>query len=371
MIPYSRQKIEADDIAAVVRVLRSDWLTQGPNISAFEQALAKYCGQSFAVAVPNGTAALHLAYLAAGIGKGDEIITSPNTFVATTNMAIVCGAKSVFCDIRLDTYNIDEGKIERLITEKTKALVPVDFAGHPCELAKILRIARKHKLLVIEDACHALGARYHGKKVGGLGSDMTIFSFHPVKPITTAEGGAILTNNKEFYDRMVRLRNHGIHRDKLGKNVMTELGFNYRITDLQAALGLSQLPKLERFIRRRRQVVAWYHQELGRCQGIVLPRQLAGSYSGWHLFIIRVVNPKHRDALSEYLKANGIGANFHYPAVYSHPYYRQHGFGKFSLPNEEVYHHTAVTIPCHQQLTRGQVRFISKTIKEFFAHAAA
>src|SRR3989344_9402184 len=192
MIPYSRQHIDEEDIQAVLEVLKSDWLTQGPTIAEFEKALAEYSGARFAVAAPNGTAALYLAYKAAGLKEGDEIITTPNTFVATSNMALVCGAKPVFCDIRPDTRNIDENKIEELITPRTKAIVPVHFAGHPCEMDKILEIAKKHNLLVIEDACHAIGAEYQGKKIGGL-SDLSVFSFHPVKPITTGEGGAILT----------------------------------------------------------------------------------------------------------------------------------------------------------------------------------
>src|SRR3989344_4941702 len=257
MIPYSRQSINEDDVKAVTDVLRSDWLTQGPSVATFEKALAEYCGAKFAVAVPNGTAALYIAYKAAGLTEGDEIITSPNTFVATSNMALMCGAKPVFCDIRSDTRNIDEAQIEALITKRTKAIAPVHFAGHPCEMDAILAIAKKRKLLVIDDACHAIGSKYHGKKIGGLG-DLSAFSFHPVKPITTGEGGAVLTNSEEYYKRMLIFRTHGITKDpkkteKIGKwfYEMVELGFNNRITDIQCALGSSQLRRLPEFQAKR------------------------------------------------------------------------------------------------------------------------
>ena len=218
MIPYGHQSINKKDIEAVVKVLKSDWLTQGPNVLEFEKALAKYCGAKYAVAVNNGTAALHLAYLTAGLKKGDEVITSPNTFAATANMMMAVGAKPVFCDIHPDTYNIDESKIENLITKKTRAIVPIHFAGQPCKMDEINRIAKKHKLIIIEDACHALGAKYKGKKIGACDfSDMAVFSFHPVKSIATGEGGVILTNDKKYYEKLILLRNHGIYKDKRNK----------------------------------------------------------------------------------------------------------------------------------------------------------
>src|SRR3989339_21811 len=261
-IPYGKQTIDTQDIKTVEATLKSDWLTQGPKIQAFEKALANYCRAKYAVAVSSGTAALHLAYLATGLAHGDEVITTPNTFVATTNMVLACGAKPVFADIRLDTYNLDETKIETLITPRTKMIVPVHFAGQPAEMSTILRLAKKHQLLVIEDACHALGAEYQNKKIGALGSDMTIFSFHPVKPITTGEGGAIVTNNRKYYAQLLLLRSHGIKKDRRGFNVMTALGYNYRLTDIQSSLGLSQLKKLDRFLTKRRQIVGWYQAEL-------------------------------------------------------------------------------------------------------------
>ncbi len=365
-IPYGRQTISAEDIAAVIKVLRSDWLTQGPNISAFEEALARYCGAKYAVATSHGTDALHLAYLAAGLKKGDEVITTPNTFAATANMLLAVGAKPVFTDIRLDTYNLDEAKIEKLLTKKTKAIIPVHFAGQPVEMEKVLKLAKKYRLIVIEDACHALGARYRNKKIGSLKSDMAVFSFHPVKAITTAEGGAILTDNEKYYRRLVSLRNHGIYKDQAGKNVMIDLGYNYRTTDLQAALGLSQLKRLDSFLHKRHKVAEWYYQELNQVKEIVLPKQLPRNYSGWHLYVVLVTNPELRDPLMSFLKERGIGVNFHYPAVYSHPYYQKIGYKNLQLPNAEVYHRSCLTLPCFPRLSRGEVKSIAKVIKTFF-----
>lgn len=368
MIPYGKQFIDKEDIDEVIKVLKSDWLTQGPKILEFEKILAKYCGAKYAVAVCNGTAALYLAYLAAGLKKGDEVITTPNTFVATTNMLLAVGAKPVFCDIRLDTCNVDESGIEKLITKKTKAIAPVHFAGHSCEMDKIKRIAKKYKLIVIEDACHALGGEYKNSKVGSCRySDLAVFSFHPVKPITTGEGGAILTNNKKYYKKLVSLRSHGIYKDKKGKNVMTELGYNYRLTDIQAALGISQLKKIDQFIKKRRQVVKWYKQELKDVRDIILPIELSKNYSGWHVYVIRVVKARVRDALAAYLKKNGIGVNFHYPAIYSHPYYQQNGYKSFRLVNAEKYQNSCITLPLHTKLTKKDIKYICDLIKLFYA----
>jgi len=367
MISYGHQNIDQSDIGEVIKVLKSDWLTQGPKVLEFEKALADYCGAKYAVAVCNGTAALHLAYLAAGLKSGDEVITSPNTFVATTNMLMALGVKPVFCDIRLDTYNIDESKIEKLITKKTKAIVPVHFAGQPCAMDEIYRIARKHRLLVIEDACHALGAEYKGKKIGDCQySDMAVFSFHPVKSITTGEGGVILTNNKKYYEKLTSLRNHGIHKDKKGKNVMMELGYNYRMTDIQAVLGISQLKKLAGFIKTRRQIVKWYEQELGKNVDIILPEEIKNNYSAWHIYVIRVKRSNDRDRLAAYLKNNGIGVNFHYPAVYGQPYYRENGFKKVKLENEDIYNNSCITLPCFPGLTQKNVTYICRITKGFF-----
>jgi len=366
MIPYGHQSIENDDIEAVVKVLKSDWLTQGPKIEEFEKALAHFCGAKYAVAVANGTTGLHLAYLAAGINQGNEVITTPNTFVATTNMLMVIGAKPVFVDVRLDTYNLDETKIEEKITKKTKAIIPVHFAGHPCEMEKILEIARKNKLIVVEDAAHALGAKYKNKKIGSLKSDLAVFSFHPVKSITTGEGGVIVTNNKKYYEKLKLLRSHGVYKNSLGDNIMSELGFNYRLTDIQAALGLSQLKKLDRFIKKRHQIVSWYKQELFKLNQIVLPAEKQNSYSAWHLMVIRVKNKNCRNPLKHFLLKNGISVNFHYPAVYKQPYYQKNGYKNIQLLNMEKYHQTALTLPLYPDLKKKQVIYICNKLKSFF-----
>lgn len=363
---YGCQNVNTADIKAVVAVLESDLITQGPRVKEFEEKLAKYCGAKYAVLVSNGTAALHIAYLAAGIKAGDEVITTPNTFVATSNMLMVAGAKPVFCDIRNDTLNIDEEKIEKLITAKTKAIVPVHFAGVPCEMDKIINIAKKHKLAVIEDACHALGAEYKNKKIGGVG-DMTVFSFHPVKSITTGEGGAVLTNNENFYKKMLSLRGHGIHKDQNNFNVMTEMGYNYRMTDIQAALGISQLKRLDNFVKIRRKVTGWYKKNLKKIDEIIMPKEEDKNHlSSWHLYIIRVKNQNDRVPLYNFLKENKVEVNFHYPAVYSHPYYRNNGFKNLFLPNEEIYYKSCITLPLHTKLSEKDVLYVCGVIKKFF-----
>ncbi|MSR71063.1 MAG: UDP-4-amino-4,6-dideoxy-N-acetyl-beta-L-altrosamine transaminase [Candidatus Taylorbacteria bacterium] len=367
MIHYGGHNINEVDIKAVEKILRSDFITQGPSIIGFEKKLAKLCGARFAVSVCNGTAALHMAYIAAGIEAGDEVITTPNTFVATTNMLLVLGAKPVFCDIRLDTCNIDETKIEALITSKTRAIVPVHFAGQPCEMDTILKIAKKHSLLIIEDACHALGAEYKDKKIGNLKSDMTIFSFHPVKTITTGEGGAILTNNEVYYKKLLLLRSHGITKDQNGFNVMTEMGYNYRITDIQTALGTSQLTRLLKFHLARLNVLTQYQELLKDCTQIILPSTISDTVSSWHLYVIRVKDIKHRLPLYNFLKQAGIGVNFHYPAVYSHPYYRNNGYKNIFCTNADLYGETAITLPLHTLLKKKEVAFVSKKIYEYFA----
>jgi perosamine synthetase len=365
---YGCQNVNTADIKEVVSVLESNMITQGPKVKELEEKLAKYCGAKYAVLVSSGTTALHIAYLAAGIKTGDEVITTPNTFVATSNMLMVVGAKPVFCDIRNDTLNIDEEKIEKLITAKTKAIVPVHFAGFSCEMDKIMSIAKKHKLIVIEDACHALGAEYKNKKIGAIG-DMTVFSFHPVKSITTGEGGAILTNNENFYKKMLSLRGHGIYKDPNNFNVMTEMGYNYRMTDIQAALGISQLKKLDDFVKIRRKIAGWYRKNLEKVNGIILPKEEdKNHFSSWHLYIIRVKNQNDRMPLYNFFKENDVEVNFHYPAVYSHPYYRNNGFKNFSLPNEEIYYKSCITLPIHTKLSEKDVLYVCKVIKRFFNH---
>jgi perosamine synthetase len=363
MIPYGHQFIDNSDIEAVTKTLRSDWLTQGPKIIAFEKKLAEISGVQYAVAVANGTAALHLAYLAAGLKKGDEVVTTPNTFVATTNMLIAVGAKPVFCDIRLDTYNIDEEKIEELITPRTRAIAPVHFAGTFCDMDKILSLARKHKILVIADACHALGGSYKNKPVGSLG-DISVLSFHPVKSITTGEGGAILTNNKDFADKARLLRSHGVVKDKNGFNVMKEFGYNYRICDIQASLGLSQLTKLNKFIAARNKIFLWYEKYLKDVESVILPVRPDYGRSAGHLYVIRVAEPALRLPLYNFLRKKGVLVNFHYPPVYSHPYYKELKISG-NCPSADLYGQTAITLPIYVGLGEKQVKNVCELIRKF------
>lgn len=371
MIPYGRQSIDEDDIQAVVEVLRSDFLTTGPVITAFEKFVAEYTGAKYAVAIANGTAALHAACFAAGIGEGDEVITTPITFAASSNCVLYCGGTPVFADIRPDTYNIDPEDIRKKITDKTKAIIAVHFTGQPCEMDEIHAIAKEHNLYVIEDAAHALGADYKGRKIGSI-SDMTTFSFHPVKHITTGEGGMITTNNEKFYERLKLFRTHGITRDT---NLMThdegawyyqqlDLGYNYRITDIQCALGISQLKKLDAFVTRRRELVERYNMAFSDIDGIVSPRQLDGCNNSWHLYVIQVQN---RKKVFDALKNAEIAVNVHYIPVYRHPYYQNNGYGDICCPNAEDYYAHCISLPLYPELTDAQQEYVIRTVKEICA----
>lgn len=369
MIPYGRQTIEEDDIQAVVDVLRSDYLTTGPKIAEFEKMVADYVGAKYAVAISNGTSALHAACFAAGIQAGDEVITTPLTFAASSNCVLYCGGTPVFADVDPKTYNIDPEDIRRKITDKTKAIIAVHLAGQPCDMDEIHKIAKEHDLLVIEDGAHALGSVYKGKKVGTL-SDMTTFSFHPVKPITTGEGGMIVTDNEEFYQKMMLFRSHGITRDE---NLMTRndgswfyqqlnLGYNYRITDIQCALGCSQMKKLDRFLARRKEIVARYNEAFADCENIIIPYQLPETESGWHLYIVQVKNCDRRKVF-EALREHGIAVNVHYIPVYLHPYYQEHGYKDVHCRNaEEVYSHI-ISLPLYPTLTEEQQQYVIETLK--------
>ncbi|MBU1913439.1 MAG: UDP-4-amino-4,6-dideoxy-N-acetyl-beta-L-altrosamine transaminase, partial [Candidatus Omnitrophica bacterium] len=343
LISYGRQTIDKDDVREVARVLKSDWITQGPKIEEFESSLARYCGARYAVCVSSGTAALHLACMAAGIRKGDEAITSPITFLATANSILYTGAKPVFSDINFETGNIDPCAIEKKISRKTKAILPVHFAGLPCDLLRIYEIARKNGVMVIEDACHALGAEYKFRgrwvKVGSCHhSDMTVFSFHPVKSITTGEGGAVVTNNNKLHLLLKALRSHGMYRDDMtAKNgpwyyEMRGLGFNYRITDFQCAMGLSQLKKIGYFLNRRRTIAEIYNKRLSDIDEILLPMEGKGVRSSWHLYAIRINESRNASAIRKdffnYLLKNRIKPQVHYIPVYWHPYYKKLGYKK-------------------------------------------
>lgn len=369
MIPYGKQTIEQDDIQAVVDVLKSDFLTTGPKIAEFEQTVADYVGAKYAVAISNGTSALHAACFAAGIGPGDEVITTPLTFAASANCVLYCGGTPVFADVDPKTYNIDPEDIRRKITDRTKAIIAVHLAGQPCDMDAIHSIAREYGLIVIEDGAHALGSVYKGKKVGSM-SDMTTFSFHPVKPITTGEGGMIVTDNEDFYKKMILFRSHGITRDD---SMMTrndgpwfyqqfDLGYNYRITDIQCALGCSQMKKLDRFLARRKEIVARYNEALADCDNIITPYQLSDTESGWHLYIVQVKNCDRRQVF-ENMREKGIGVNVHYIPVYMHPYYQEHGYENVHCANaEEIYSHI-ISLPLYPGLTSEQQDYVIDTLK--------
>lgn len=360
MIPYGHQSIKNDDIREISRALKSDFITQGPRVAEFERRLALFCGSKYAVVVNSGTAALHCAYFAAGIKSGDEIITSPNSFAATANAALYLGAKPIFCDIRPDTYNLDENKIEPLISEKTRAIVPVHFAGQACEMEPIKKIARKNNLIVIDDACHALGGFYKNKKIGNGGiADLTVFSFHPVKSITCGEGGAVLTNNKKFYERMLKFRNHGIVKKQSPPwfYEMHELGFNYRMNDIQCALGISQLKKIRSFIRKREAVADYYYKKLKNTNGLILPAQSKYAKSAWHLFPVRV-GKKQREKVFNDLRKAGIGVQVFYIPIYWHPYYKKIGYKKGICPNAEEFYSASFSLPIFPDLTRKEQDFV-------------
>jgi len=373
-IPYARQSLDDDDIAAVVEVLKTDWLTQGPKIPAFERALATRVGARHAVAVATGTAALHCACYAAGIGADDEIITSPITFAASGNCALYLGGRVKFADIRPDTYCLDPDKVVAAITPRTKAIIPVDFTGQPSDLDDIRAIAEKHNLVVIEDAAHALGATYKGRSVGSI-ADMTVFSFHPVKHVAMGEGGAITTNDERFDGKLRLFRTHGISGAEDGlmlpdqaadnealpegrRNAATKagwiyemraLGFNYRITDMQCALGLSQMRKLDFFLKRRREIAARYHDAFAKSDALILPFQESDRESAWHLYMLRLrldrLTKTRRQVFDE-LRAKGIGVHVHYIPLHLLPYYRERfGHRRGDFPIAEAYYDSALTLP--------------------------
>ena len=360
---YGHQSIDETDIQAVVNVLRSEYMTCGPNVRAFEKAICDYTGAKYCVAVANGTAALHVAALAAGIGPGDEAITSPITFLSSANCICFCGGKPVFADIDPETANIDPEEIEKHISSKTKALIPVHFAGQSCDMEKIATIAKEHDLLVIEDAAHAIGSDYKDTKVGSCKySDMTIFSFHPVKTITTGEGGAVTTNDPELYAKLCAYRAHGTHKDGDMANAweyeMRELGYNYRITDFQCALGLSQMRKLDTFKKRRREIVAYYNENLG------LPHLQERGFSNacFHLYPIFVNNRREF-----YFRAKDAGLNLqvHYIPVHRQPYYqRAFGYKIGDYPKAEEYYDHCISLPLYPSLTDDDLSTIVDRVRK-------
>jgi perosamine synthetase len=381
LLPYGRQSISEDDIQAVVDVLRSDWLTTGPKVAQFEEALAAWVGASYAVAFSSGTAALHGAAFAAGLKPGDEAITSPLTFAATANCVLYQGARPVFADVSPDTLNLDPDRFAERITTSTRAVLPVDYAGHPADLDPILAVAERHGLTVIEDACHALGAEYHGRRTGSI-AHMSVFSFHPVKHLATGEGGMVTTDRADLAEGMRRFRNHGISSDARQRHAsgqwhyeMVLLGFNYRLTDIACALGLSQLKKLEANLARRREIAARYTGAFWNLPGVLTPSVRPNVNPAWHLYPIRV-NPAQlntdRAHIFRALRAENIGVNVHYIPVHLHPYYRdQFGYRGGEYPVAEAAYEQLISLPMFHGMTDRDVEdVIAGVSKVCFACAA-
>lgn len=382
MIPYGRQEITQADIDAVVAVLRSDFLTQGPQVPRFEQAVAAYCGAGHAVAVNSATSALHIACLALGLGPGDRLWTSPITFVASANCGLYCGAQVDFVDIDPRSYNISVAALEqKLIAAEQqqalpKVLVAVHLCGQPCEMDAIRALSQRYGFRVIEDASHAIGGRYQGAPIGNCRySDITIFSFHPVKIITTAEGGMAVTNDAGLAEKMSLLRSHGITRDPAQMTHAPDgpwyyqqvaLGFNYRMTDLQAALGVSQLERLDRYVQRRHELAQRYNQLLQPLP-LTIPWQHPDSYSGLHLYVVRLrrdaIRKTHLDVF-EALRSAGIGVNLHYIPVHTQPYYQQLGFCPGDFPEAERYYAEAISLPLFATMTELQQDQVVAVLRE-------
>lgn len=370
-ISYGRQYIDDEDIEQVVKALKSESITQGEYVPLFEKALAEYTGASYAVCVSSGTAALHIIYSALGLGKEDEIITTPNTFAATSNACLYLGGKPRFADINMDDFLINENNIEKQVTENTKIIAPVHYAGLPCSMQEIKNIADKHNLYVVEDACHSIGSLYKGHKTGSLKySNAAIFSFHPVKHITTAEGGAILLQDETLYKKCIALRSHGIVRENF-KNKPTSptyhemqmLGYNYRMTDLQAALGISQLKKLDGFIKRRQEIASLYNDAF-KDINIILQKRYDDRVNSQHLFPVLFENKDIRDKVYYYLKENNIFTQIHYMPVTAHPYYEKLGYSSMDTPKAYEFYERELSLPMYYSLSDIELEYVIDNIKK-------
>jgi UDP-4-amino-4,6-dideoxy-N-acetyl-beta-L-altrosamine transaminase len=378
LLPYGRQSIGEDDVEAVVEVLRSPWLTTGPKVDEFEHQFAARVGAKHAVAFSSGTAALHGAGFAAGLKQGDEAITSPLTFVATANCVLYQGARPVFADVCRDTLNIDPERIAEHITPKTRAILPVAYAGHPADLDVIMAIAEKQRLTVIEDACHALGAEYYCRRTGSI-AHMTVFSFHPVKHLATGEGGMVTTDRADFAESLRRFRNHGISSDARQRSASGEwfydvelLGFNYRLNDIACALGISQLKKLEANLARRREIAARYAAAFGEIPGIEMPREREGVNSARHLYPIRVEADKvgvDRNRFFRALRAENIGVNVHYIPVHLHSYYRElFGYKGGEYPVAERAYEQLISLPMFHGMSGKDVSDVIAAVRKVAGH---
>ena len=373
-LPYGRQAIDEADIQSVVDVLRSDWLTTGPKVGEFEEAFAGRVGAAYAVSVSSGTAALHAAAFAAGLSASDEAITTPLTFAATANCVLYQGATPVFADVSRDTLNLDPELVAKKISSKTRAILPVDYAGHPADMAAIMEIARRHGLVVIEDACHALGAEYGGKRLGGV-ADMTVFSFHPVKHITTGEGGMVTTNDPKLAETLRRFRNHGISSDARQRQSagqwhyeMVLLGYNYRLPDIVCALGIQQLTKLDANLARRREIAAQYTAAFREIPGVIPPVVRAEANPAWHLYPMRLDLEKltaDRAQIFRALRAENIGVNVHYIPVHMHLYYRErfgYSGGEFSVA-EDAYERL-ISLPMFHAMSGQDVQDVIAAVSK-------
>ncbi len=379
-LPYATQWIDEKEINEVIDSLKSNWITTGPKMKQFEEKFKNFKGSKYAIAVNSGTAALHISTSSINIIPGDEVITTPFTFVATANCVVYRGGIPIFSDIKRDTYNIDPDEIKKKITPKTKAIIPVHFAGQPCDMDEILEIARENDLYVIEDAAHAIDSEYKGKKIGNI-SDLTIFSFHPVKNITTAEGGMVTTNNDELSDKLLMFRTHGISRDavkRFGKEGgfyydMKYLGFRYNLSELHSALGIQQLEKLESFQKRRREIVNIYNKELKSFEEITIPYVKENIKHSWHLYVIQLDLEKlkvDRDFIFKALREENIGVNVHYIPIHYHSYYqKKFGLKKGILPNVEWLFPRLLTIPLFPKMNDNDIydviNALEKVIKYF------
>lgn len=368
MIPYGKQCIDDADIQEVINVLKSDFITTGPKVDDFEKAVAEFTGAAYAVAVSNGTAALHAAVIAAGIQPGDEVIVTPISFVASANCIVYAGATPVFADVIEDSLLIDPEDVKRKITDKTKAIIAVDFAGQPCDYDTLQAIAAEHKLTLIADGAHSIGAEYHGRKAGTL-ADLTTFSFHPVKHITTGEGGMILTDNADFYQKMKYFRNHGIttdYRQRQEKGAwfyeMKSLGYNYRITDIQCALGISQLKKLPAWINKRQQIAKTYDKAFEQTDKIVPLKTAETSLNAYHLYVIKLVGID-REAAFNQLREKGIGVNVHYIPIHYQPFYREtFNTADGMCPVAEKCYQSILSLPLHPGLTDNEINYIIENV---------
>ena len=371
-IPYGHQWVDETDIEEIVKVLKSDWITTGPKIEEFENALRRYVGCNYAVAVNTGTSALDIAVQTLNLPRGSEIITTPFTFVATSNAILYNTLKPMFVDIEKDTRNINPEEIRKKVTAKTKAILYVDYAGHPCDIEEIKDIAEEHDLYLIEDASHAIGAAYKGKKIGNF-ADMTIFSFHPVKHITTGEGGAVITDNEDFYRKLRMLRNHGIDKsalDRFGPKAgwaydLKFLGRNYRITDFQAAFGISQLKKLDEFIGRREEIVRRYNETFEAVPEIETPISKPYVKPAWHIYTI-LLNRINRDEFFKYMRERNIGVNVHYIPIYHFSYYQEHfNINPKDFPITEEVFSKIITLPLFPKMSGENLERVVKRVKSF------